>query len=395
MTELSTKTETSTSQPSVSLEHNMETKPTSLENKVAKPTSGGISMEDLVSKSISRSAVEPPLINSDAPSMRYKFFECRNYGDENYDKCIRASQADQKGVTDLAPIRYPELVRNAANLEAALKSQLPSSFGGGRTDVNVKKASSLEEDRKIINKDLAVPAGSSRTCSPIPEGFKRNLNLPDKARTSMGSKSPSSAASFSGSMTKHFSSTRLGFDSSSQSPSSLSIAGSKMHSSTMDRKNPSNPFQPVIVKHEFQPAEGTKGIKQEVNFDQSDSNRQLLSSVSELGKSSLEFKGGLGLSESAASRSPSTSQEAEGYEKYKAGARTLSRPHPTLSSKKNSGSLPPSLPVGVAHPYPRASDGGSTSSHTKGSESKTSSTVSSVTSGNVNLCVHTGEDFCS
>lgn len=394
-TELWTKSDSPSSQSSLSLQRNIETKPTSLEDKVAKSTSESISMEDLVSKSISRSAVEPPLINSDAPSMRYKFFECRNYGDDNYDKCIRTSDVDYKGIAEskgtLAPIRYPELVRNGANSEAIPNcKELPAGSEAVRSGVHVKKVSSNDENcsnGKIVSRDLAVPAGSTRTRSPIPEAFKRNLNLPDKVRASMDSKSPSSVSSLTGSMTKHLSS-RPGFDSSSQSLSSPSSAGSKAHTSTVDRKNPSNPFQPIIVKHEFQPAESMKGIKQEVSsasFNQSDSKTPFVSSVSittgEPGKPSVEFKGNLGLNESTGHRSSPSIQEAEDYEKsYKAAARALSRPHPTLISR-NSSSLPPSLPVGVAHPYPRASDSASASSHMKGSELKSSATMSSVTSG--------------
>lgn len=374
-TELWIKTENS---PSVSLQQNVETKLSSLEEKAAKTPRAGISMEDLVSNSISRSAIEPPLINSDAPSMRYKYFECRNYGDDNYDKCIRTADVDQKGIKDskatLAPIRYPELVRNGAN------SEVDPLFS------NVKKVSSTEDSRssgKLTNKDLSVPAVTSRTRSPIPEVVNRNLNLSDKSRTSMESKSPSS--SLTGSAAKHLSSLRSGFDTSLQSPSSFLIAGSKVQSSVVERKNPSNPFQPVIVKHEFQSADGTKGIKQEVNspgLNQSDSKQSFMSSVSEQGKQIVEFKGRLGLSEPSASRSPRPNQETEDYEKpYKATSRTLSRPQPALISR-NSSSLPPSLPVGVAHPYPRASDGGSASSHVKGTEHKTSAAASSITSGN-------------
>ena len=378
---------------STTLQRNTETKLTALEDRASKTTSGGISTEDLVSKSISRSAVESPLVYSDAPSTRYKFFECRNYGDDIYDKCIRTSDIDQKGITEskttLAPIRYPELVRNGAGSEPASNySELPSE--SKRTNANVKSALGTEENHsggKLSNKDLAVSVSIVRTHSPTPEAFNRNLNLPEKARNSMESKSPSSVVSLTGSTAKHLSLSRPGFDPSAKSPSSFSIAGTfKMHSSSADRKLPSNPFQPVIVKHEFQPAEGTKGIKQELNFTQSNSKSPFASSASitsgELGKPNMGSKGSVGLNDSASMRkSPYPSQETEDYEKsYKTAARALSRPHPTLISR-SSGSLPPSLPVGVALPYPRASDSGSTSSHLKGSENKASASGSPVTSG--------------
>lgn len=51
-------------------------------------------MEVFVFKSIFRSVVEFLFINSDVLLMRYKFFECRNYGDDNYDKCIRILDVD-------------------------------------------------------------------------------------------------------------------------------------------------------------------------------------------------------------------------------------------------------------------------------------------------------------
>lgn len=388
--------ENMSTQPTAPPQRSIETKPATLEDKAVKTTSAGISMEALVSKSISRSAVEPPLINSDAPSMRYKFFECRNYGDDNYDKCIRTSEVDQKGNADskatLAPIRYPELVRNGANSEALKNNKdSPTDTEGTRMGLNIKM-SNVEER----NSDGKINS-NTRTRSPIPETLNRNLNHPDKTRVSMeprhSTKSPSSSATLlTSSVAAHLSSSRPGFDSSSQSPSSLSIASSKVHTSTVDRKIPSNPFQPVIVKHEFQPTEAGKGIQQEVNtpgLTQSGSKGPFTSSLSitsgEQGKPHVESKGSFGFNESSGSRrSPLPGQTTEDPEKsYK--ARALSRPHPALISR-NSNAPAPSLPVGVAHPYPRASDGGSVSNRLKVSEHKTSATVSSVTSGN--RCLH-------
>ena len=367
---------------------NFETKPTAFEDKAGKTTNTGISMEALVSKSISRSAIEAPLTNSDAPSMRYKFFECRNYGDDNYDKCMRTSDVDQKGNVDskvtLAPIRHPELVRNGANSDA-LKKQSDSLSGSGssRTGLNVK-FSSVEEshsDGKINNKKLPLPTSNARTHSPIPEALNRNLSM----EPHHSSKSPSSITSLPGSPALQSSSSRPGLDSSIQSPSSLSIAGSRVHSSMKDRKTPSSPFQPVIVKHEFQPTETTKGIRQEVNtpgFTPSDSKVPFLSSLSitsgEQSKQNMDSKGSYGFNESRGN-SPLPGQGTEDHEKSYKAARALTRPHPALISRSGN-SLAPSLPVGVAHPYPRASDGGLASNHSKASEHKTSATVSSVTS---------------
>lgn len=368
---------------------NFETKPTAVEDNAGKNTKTGISMEALVSKSISRSAVEAPLTNSDAPSMRYKFFECRNYGDDNYDKCMRSSDVDQKGNVDskatLAPIRYPELVRNGANSDA-LQNQSDSLSGSSRTGLNVK-LSSVEEshsDGKINNKNLPLPTSNTRTRSPIPETLNRNLSM----EPHHSAKSPSAITSLPGSSALQSSSSRSGLDSSIQSPSSLSIAGSRVYSSMVDRKTPSSPFQPVIVKHEFQPTETTKGIKQEMHtpcFTPTDSKVPFVSSLSitgEQSKQNIDSKGSCGFNESRGNRkSPLPGQGTEDHEKsYKVAARALTRSHPALISR-GGNSLPPSLPVGVAHPYPRASDGGLASSHSKDSEHKTSATVSSVTSG--------------
>lgn len=78
-------------------------------------------MEVFVFKSIFRSVVEFLFINSDVLLMRYKFFECRNYGDDNYDKCIRILDVDQKGNVDFKVIfvfiRYLEFVRNGSNFD--------------------------------------------------------------------------------------------------------------------------------------------------------------------------------------------------------------------------------------------------------------------------------------
>jgi len=367
---------------------NFETKQTPLEDNAGKTTNASISMEALVSKSISRSAVEPPLTNSDAPSMRYKFFECRNYGDGNYDKCIRTSDVDQKGNVDskatLAPIRFPELVRNGASSNA-LQSQSDSLPGSGsaRTGLNVK-LSFVEEsnsDGKIINKKLPLATRNSRTRSPIPEALNRKAGVSMEPHHS--TKSPSSISSLPGTSALQSSSSKTGVDSSIQSPSTLSIAGSRVHSSMVDRKTPSSPFQPVIVKHEFQPTETTKGIRQEVNtpgFTPADLKVTLLSSLSltsgEQSKQNSEGKGSNGFNESRGNRkSPLPGQGIEDHEKsYKTAARALARPHPALISKH------PSPPVGVAHPYPRASDG-----VMKASEHKTSATV---TSGKGHLCMY-------
>lgn len=381
---------------------NVETKQTALDDIAGKTTSTGISMEALVSKSISRSAVEPPLTNSDAPSMRYKFFECRNYGDDNYDKCIRTSDVDQKGNVDskatLAPIRYPELVRNGSNSDALqYQSDSLSGSGSARAGLNVK-LSSVEEnhsDGKINNKNLPLPTSNTRTHSPIPEASNRKLGASMEHHPS--TKSPSSIISLPGSSALQSSSSRPGFDSSIQSPSSLSIGGSRVHSSMVERKTPSSPFQPVIVKHEFQPSEMTKGIRQEVNtpgFTPSDSKVPFMTSLAltsgEQKKQNMESKASYGFNESRGNRkSPLPGQGTEDHEKsYKAAARALARPHPALISR-SSNSLVPSLPVGVAHPYPRASDGGLASNHLKASEHtcKTSATASSVTSGKVHLCM--------
>ncbi|XP_067016180.1 zinc finger protein 608-like isoform X2 [Acropora muricata] len=356
--ELRIKTENS------SLASSVENKSTPVSEKLSKP-----SMEDLVSKSISRSAVEPPLINSDAPSMRYKFFECRNYGDEpNFDKFIRTSELDQKRTSEakatLAPIRYPELVRS-------VPSSGISTISGNFT---VTKASSTDishTERKFSSKSLPIPSLISTTRSPIPEVLSKHSSVSDKPRTSVESKSPS--------VPKHLT-PRAGVVSSSRSPSSISISGSKVHTLMSDRKNAPNPFQPVIVKHEFQSSEGSQGIKQEISsssLSNSDSKSLLTQSGSDLGKQNIEFKGLLGVNESASTGSPRPSQEADDFEKsFKTTPKTLSRSHPTLISR-SSNSLPPSLPVGVAHPYPRASD---VVSHAKGSEQKTSVSGSSVTS---------------
>lgn len=379
---------------------NVETKQTALDDIAGKTTSTGISMEALVSKSISRSAVEPPLTNSDAPSMRYKFFECRNYGDDNYDKCIRTSDVDQKGNVDskatLAPIRYPELVRNGSNSDALpYQSDSLSGSGSARAGLNVK-LSSVEENRsdgKINNKNLPLPTSNTRTHSPIPEASNRKLGASMEHHPS--TKSPSSIISLPGSSALQSSSSRPGFDSSIQSPSSLSIGGSRVHSSMVERKTPSSPFQPVIVKHEFQPSEMTKGIRQEVNtpgFTPSDSKVPFMTSLAltsgEQSKQNMESKASYAFNESRGNRkSPLPGQGTEDHEKsYKAAARALARPHPALISR-SSNSLVPSLPVGVAHPYPRASDGGLASNHLKASEHKTSATASSVTSGKVHLCM--------
>ncbi|XP_068740742.1 uncharacterized protein [Montipora capricornis] len=349
-----------------SLQLSGDRKATSVEQKLVKSASGGMSMEDLVSKSISRSAVEPPLINSDAPSMRYKFFECRNYGDEpNYDKFIRRSEFDQNRIAEskgpLAPIRYPELVRSGTNSDAATNSS---------GDFNkASNTDSGDPDGKLANKSLTMPSLISRTRSPNTDIFHRTINVNDKSvRTSLESNvaSPNVA--------RHLVSR------SSRSPSSISISGSKVHTLMADRKNPSNPFQPVIVKHEFQSSEGSKGIKQEINSTgviRSDSKSLFMQSVPEVGKQNIEFKGELGLSEHSSRRSPRSSQEPEDFEKaFKTTPRTLSRPHPALISR-GSSSLAPSLPVGVAHPYPRASD---SASHGKGSEHNSLTSGSSVTS---------------
>lgn len=65
-----------------------------LDDKGAKIFVGNIFMEVFVFKSIFRSVVELFFMNSDVLFVRFKFFECRNYGDENYDKCIKIFDID-------------------------------------------------------------------------------------------------------------------------------------------------------------------------------------------------------------------------------------------------------------------------------------------------------------
>lgn len=70
-----------------------------------------MSVETLVSRSITASKHEPPLTNADTPSSRFKYFPCRSYGDESFS----VSNINNTNTTTLALIRDPELIKNDTN----------------------------------------------------------------------------------------------------------------------------------------------------------------------------------------------------------------------------------------------------------------------------------------
>ena len=73
-------------------------------------TSDVVSIESLVAKSMSRSALEPPLTNADSPADRYKSYKYHSYGDETYSSSAREQRGRNDHITTLAPVRQLEHV---------------------------------------------------------------------------------------------------------------------------------------------------------------------------------------------------------------------------------------------------------------------------------------------
>lgn len=94
----------------------------------AVPVSCSMSVETLVSRSITASKHVPPLNNySDTPSKRYEYFPCRSYGDDTYS----VSNITSTNITTLSLIRDPGLIKND---DQANHTNVTTSIGNNKTD---------------------------------------------------------------------------------------------------------------------------------------------------------------------------------------------------------------------------------------------------------------------
>ena len=403
-------TQTKISVSSTALEKGKEGKVEGLEGSADKNTSGNISVEDLVSKSISRSAIEPPLTNRDTPSMRFKYFMCRNYGDENYDQCIRESDGECKATNEstatLAPIRHPDLVRNGSLSRSPTdlygSSVMPhTAHSSYSQSANPKLVATIGKDKfashgsehvtdsKIITNKLASEK-SNRTLISNPTALQRNSKFLDgrgAVATSEHSVPSPSAVSSSGCTKALISSLESGHAGESSEELPFPVVDAPGIAKAAGQ---CSPFHPIIVEHDFQPAEATPGIRQEVEVllsSHTDTRMSAVPSVSgaspDRSKSNAELHRTL-VDESAISKRTIQQNSITEYEQpHKTAVRTLGRALPTLISR-HSHSLPPSLPVGVAHPYHRATNKVSATGSLKPCDI---TTMSSTTSGNASFYV--------
>ena len=82
-------------------------------NKSVSEASIGVSIESLVAKSMSRSAVEPPLTNADSPADRYRSYKYRSFGDKSCSPAMHEQSLKSDVITTLAPVRQLETVSHS------------------------------------------------------------------------------------------------------------------------------------------------------------------------------------------------------------------------------------------------------------------------------------------
>lgn len=122
-----------------------------------------VSIESLVAKSMSCSAVEPPLTNADSPADRYKSYKYRSFGDKSCppDLCEQSGKSDC--ITTLAPVRQLDTVSHCQT------SQVTNSSW---KDV-VGSNSSLNPD----NTSKADPCGVNRSDRTLPSSRSPSQKL--------------------------------------------------------------------------------------------------------------------------------------------------------------------------------------------------------------------------
>ena len=275
----------------------------------------GLSMTSLQAKSISHSAVEPPLTNTDTPSSRYKYFRPRNYGDESYnvnaDDLVRTSRDS----VALAPIRNPESlngggssvkVENASPLQGCdvkgkqennstgadlTKSEKYFEEGGGATSRGDIRQKTIKQERPHRNFLESRHSGSGSTLFTLGSNVTSN---------SVGGRPEEEAG--------HFPFT---------SKNSIHFANRGVRAS-----------EPPVIKIEKPRDTSPDGHKSSSAGGRQDSSAQ---------------------KSAATSRTPGAAEDQK--------PAVFPRAPPALV-QKNARAMAPTLPVGVAHPYPRTSDRG-------------------------------------
>lgn len=154
------------------------------------PVSCSMSFETLVSRSITASKHEPPLTNADTPSSRFKYFPCRNYGDETYS----VSTVTNTNTTTLSLIRDREFIKtestvNKPDIETSIANHKsdnmaeitkPSYTGSSGFSQDCKTTSIHSHGPKEKLKELQATNGdilSTNTLSSEREAKGRSLSL--------------------------------------------------------------------------------------------------------------------------------------------------------------------------------------------------------------------------
>jgi hypothetical protein len=300
---------------------NSRTEPEALENPVScSPCS--ISVENLVSRSISVSKIQPPLTNTDTPSNRFKFFTCRSYGDETYTQTA-SNITSTSTVTTLALIRDPELIKHDNIL--------------GRNITNMSSDDSGMNAQKDPVESLVENVGPSYTGSA---GFKRDCTT--SSIHSRGPKEELKGESSTGDIirsTGYGSPGNLGPDRQRRDEMSSKLSYSSPKSSIATTTTTYN--TPLYTSKSEEPTDVNKNegedsfedINRAMNFEKESSKQQ--KETDEFSNINSEFN---------------IHEGKKDDDKEKPSSRMFARQPPTLIPK-HSRPTAPVLPVGVAHPY--------------------------------------------
>ncbi|EDO45676.1 predicted protein [Nematostella vectensis] len=271
-----------------------------------------LSMLSLVSKSLTASRSEPPLINTDAPSMRFKYFTCRSYGDQTYTLSTSnlTSTSASSATTTLSLIRNPE----------TLKQEHAKGY-----------ASVHSKDMPPIVREERQNTGTSN----VGPNYTRSSTQAECMISSIHKHGPKEAfkeESIEGS--RNMSTSGSVIMSSDRFPTHSAQAKCTANTS-MSYSSPKSSIAVTSMKR----ATGLCSSER-INVNESLSKKPGLDS-SEVNGTSEELTGG---------NSEKTGNDARDDDKL----RVLPRQPPTLIPK-HSRLAAPSLPVGVAHPYHRGS----------------------------------------
>lgn len=287
----------------------------------------GLSMESLRAKSLSQSEVESPLTNVDTPSSRYKYFMCRNYGDETYamTACDLLRNSGTEPVAALSPIRNPELVKKGTALE-------------GEKACSTQQAGEIKVKRETVGNETRVPEyGKTEDIKPAPTSLASQQKQVKQERHSPTFKESKQAGN--------------SFMVSSLSSRLSSLSGRHPHVESDDVDTSANPPYPAMERN-LPSINITSAETPTIKPGQTGHSFVITSIAS--GALTPERK--FSHMDTGQLQGASVPKQAVDDQLQKSRV-AFSRPPPALMQKQ-ARTVAPSLPVGVAHPYPRASDRG-------------------------------------